>query len=270
MEERQSLPNGNQLSVLVSTILLAYAITPFVSLEPRFLNLRIGNSLFTFPLNFIELISILVAILAALGTDWLIRNHPYLGNESTWQHVILPGLTAWVIGVPLSSLQESPEWWAVFGFGGVLLLLVVVAEYITVDLSDARHTPAVVVLTAASFALYLVVAIVIRTAQTRLYLQLPALVITMALVALRTLFFRLGGRWLYSWAIGIALFVGQMAVGLHYLPLSPLAFGLVLLGPAYALTSLAGSMEEGRSIRTAWVEPAVMLVVLWFFAWVLG
>jgi len=65
---------------------------------------------------------------------------------------------------------------------------------------------------------------------------------------------------------GDSLVIGQIGMGLHYWPISPLAYGLILLGPAYALTSLAGSIEENRSWRTLWIEPAVMLAVLWVLA----
>jgi len=98
---------------------------------------------------------------------------------------------------------------------------------------------------------------------------LPALVLAIGLVALRTLYLRLGGEWGLHWAIVIAIIVGQIVVGLHYWPLRPLRFGLLLIGPAYALTSVAGSLEEGRSLRTLWVEPVLMLILLWGLAFTL-
>jgi hypothetical protein len=83
----------------------------------------------------------------------------------------------------------------------MLLILVFVAEYIVFDLSDARHVPAIVGLTAVSFALYLILIIAVRAAGLRLYLLLPALVIPIGLVSLRTLYLRLGGRWCLGWAL---------------------------------------------------------------------
>jgi hypothetical protein len=270
MEERQQLPDANRLSVLASTILLAYAISPFISLPATELTLNLPGAVFSFGLNVGTLVSILVAALAGVGTDWLLRSHPIINGQSTFQHWLLPALTAWVIGVPLGTLGISPQWWAVFALGGVLLILVFVAEYIVVDLSDARHVPAIVGLTAVSFALYLILIIAVRAAGLRLYLLLPALIIPIALVSVRTLYLRLGGRWCIGWAIAIALFVGQLAAGLHYWPLPPLSYGLILLGPAYALTSMVGSIEEGRSWRTLWIEPVVMLVTMWVLAGILG
>ncbi len=153
-----------------------------------------------------------------------------------------------------------------FAFGGTLLILVIVAEYIVVDLSDARHAPVTVGLTAVSFALYLILTIAARGAELRLYQLLPLVALPMFLVALRSLYLRLSGRWCFAWSLAIALVVTQIAVGLHYWPLPPLSFGLVMLGPAYALTNLAGSVEEGRPLRSIWVEPVIMLALLWGLA----
>ena len=266
MEEHQNLPDTDRLSVLVATILLAYALLPFLKLPERSVTLHLIGAQFLFRLNFTTLIAILSAGLAASGADWLLRAHPNLGRQSTLQHWLLPALTAWVIGVPLSTLAVGGAWWAVLGFGGLLLVMVLVAEYIVVDLFDANHAPASVGLTAVSFALFLILTITLAAAGSRLYVLLPALMVALFLVVLRTLYLRLSGRWCVLWAGGIALMVGQMAAGLHYWPISPLRFGLLVLGLAYALTSVAVGLEEKRSWRAMWVEPVVMLIVLWGLA----
>jgi hypothetical protein len=265
-EERQSLPNTDRLSVLAASILLAYALLPFIQLPERDLLLRLASLQFVFKINFSTLVAVIGAGLAAAGTDWLLRDHPRLGRQSTFQHWLLPALTTWVIGVPLSQLGVKLQWWAVFALGGLLLVLVLVSEYIAVDPSDTRHAPAAVGLTAVSYALFLILTITLVGAGTRLYILLPMLGVAIFLVTLRSLYLRLPGRWCISWSVGIALAVLQIAVGLHYWPLSPLRYGLVVLGLAYSLASVAGSVEEGRAWRTLWIEPAVMLVVLWGLA----
>jgi hypothetical protein len=72
----------------------------------------------------------------------------------------------------------------------------------------------------------------------------------------------LNERWEVTWAIGIAVVTIQLGAALYYLPLTPVRFGLALLGPVYALTSLAVSLAEGRPLRQAILEPAVMLILL--------
>jgi len=143
---------------------------------------------------------------------------------------------------------------------------VLLSEYIVVDPDDDRFAPASVGLIAVSFALYLVLTIAIKGASVRLYAVLFAVAPTVFLIALRTLYLRCGGRWLYGWAFGITIVIGQAAVGLHYLPLSPLRFGLFLVGLTYALISLASGIEDPNERKNIWIEPAIMLVILWGIA----
>lgn len=334
-EEHHYLPNTDRLSVLTASILLAYAMLPFIQFPERSLTLQILGISFVYTVNFSTIIAVISAALAAAGVSWLLLDHPRLkylsgapasagaadaskpapaasspsasatsaaaalmggirssvsvraiendsllagaperrtawwDNETLrtlFQHWLLPALTAWVIGVPLNSLTVGLQWWAVFAFGGLLLVLVLVAEYIAVDPFDTLHGPAAVALTAVSYALFLILTIALVAAGTRLYIFLPALIVAIFLVTIRSLYLRLAGRWYFGWAVGISLVTAQVAMALHYWPLSPLRFGLVILGLAYALASVAGSVEEGRPGRSLWVEPAIMLAVLWGIA----
>ncbi|TDA63774.1 MAG: hypothetical protein D9V45_13750 [Chloroflexi bacterium] len=266
MDVHQHLPDTNRLSVITATIFLAYALLPFVDLPGQQISVQLPGFLFQLALNFSTVVSILVALLAAAGTDWLIQGHPTAAGSVRLPNWLLPALTAWVIGVPLTTLEVSTEWWAVFALGGLLFVLVLVAEYIVVDPDDARHAPASVGLIAVSFALYLVLTISIRVANLRLYGVLFAVAPTVFLVTLRTLYLRSNGRWFYGWAAGIMVVVGQVAVGLHYLPLTPLRYGLVLTGLTYALVSLASGIEDRREGKIIWIEPAIMLTIFWGLA----
>lgn len=259
--EHHHLPDANRLSVLAAIILFVYALTPFVNFPPQEVRFALFGIQFNFIFNFHTLVSLLVAALAAVGSEWLVRSHPNLGEQSTFQHWLLPAFSAWVIDIPLSTIAISAEWWIIFGFGGLFLVLVFVAEYISVDLSDSFHVPASIALSAVSFALYLVLAITVRAANLRLYLLVPALVLPAILICLRTLYLRLNGKWCLEWGAAAAIIIGQITIGMHYLRLSPISFGMVLLGILYALTNAASALEEERPLRTAWIEPAAMLAV---------
>jgi len=261
-----NLPDLNRLSVIVATVMLAYAVTPFIQLPPRALEVQLPGIFLTYTIGFSTLTSTLAAALAGVGTEWLLRLHPRFLPNRGGRHWLLPTLTAWVIGVPLNNLAVGLEWWAVFAFGGLLLTGVCAAEYIAADPADPRHAPISAALTAVSFALFLVLAVALRGVGPRLFIILPALVIAVFFVALRTLYLRLGSRWVWTWPAAIAFLTGQIAAGLHYLPLSPIQFGLLLLGPAYALTSAAVTLEDGRSLRAQWTEPVLMLVSVWLLA----
>lgn len=266
IEDHRYLPDTNRMSVLTAMILLAYAVTPFITIPARAIQLQLPGIFLSFSLNFTTLTSLFAAALAGVGADWLLRSHPSFERRRNSRYWLLPTLTAWVIGVPLQSLQVGPQWWAVFGLGGLLLALVFAAEYIVLEPADLRHVPAAVGLTAVALALFLTLAIAVRAAGPRLYLELPAILGAIFLVTLRSLYLRLGSGWHWEWSAGVTLVTGQVAVGLHYWPISPLQYGLILLGVVYALTSIAGSLEEGRTWESLWVEPAVMLFIFWLMA----
>jgi Protein of unknown function (DUF5656) len=266
MEEHRHLPEVSRLSVVAACIMLAYALIPFVRVPQNQFSYQLPGILLEFNLSYATLVSFLVAAMAAAGTDWLVRAHPHLGSQRTVVHWFTPALTAWALSVPLGTLEMGLGWWAVFAFGSLLLVLVLIAEYIAVDAFDIRYALASVGLTAVTLALYLILAIAVRAAGLRLYVILLTLAPTVGLLSLRTLHLRLGGKWYIQWAIGIGLVIAQLAVGLHYWPLTPLKYGLFVTGTAYGLTSLAGAIEEKQIGRSLWLEPLTMTAIFWLLA----
>lgn len=257
------LPKTNQLSVLVAVILLAYAVTPFIKIPEQGFSLPLPGVVFDFKLDFSTIVSFLVAALAAFGMDWLLKSRPELEGGEAVQHLILPALLAWMIGFPLRTLEVGIQWWAVFTLGGLLLIIVFIAEYVVVDFSDRFYALATSALVAVSFAAFLFLSVAVRAAGFRLYVVLPVLFVSIGLVSLRTLYLRLDRRWRFTWAILIGLVVGQFTIGFHYLPVAPLNYGLLLLGPAYVLISFAGQYEEKQYQQWFWIEPALVFLTLW-------
>ncbi len=263
MLKSRYLPDPERLSVLAATILLAYALARFIDLPSRELAVQLPGLYLSAQVNVRTFVTFLVAGLTATGADWLLRDHPGLGNRNTIEHWLLPALTAWVIGLPLFQMPLGILWWAGFALGGGLLMFVLVAEFIVVDPDDVRQPPAAAGLTAVSFALYLALCVSLRFAGVRLFLILPALAFTSGLVSLRALHLRLHGQWAPVEAGIVALVLGQIAAALYYWPLSSVAFGLALLGPAYGLTSLIAGLAEGEPVRQALIEPGIVLLVVW-------
>ncbi|MFU8773068.1 MAG: hypothetical protein ACNA8H_11685 [Anaerolineales bacterium] len=266
MSQTRNIPDLDRMSVVVATILLAYGLSRFVVLPVRELSFQLPGLYLSVQVNENTMIGFLVASLTATGSDWLLQDHPAQKSKKTYQHLILPGLTAWVIAVTLLQLPFGLQWVIGFVISSTLLILVIVAEYIAVDPDDLRHPIATAFLVAISFTFYLVLAIALRSAEVRLFLMLPAMTFAGALVALRTLHLRLQGRWLFGLALVLAVIIAQITAALHYWPLKPITFGLVLLAPAYALTALAVNLAEGDPFRQAIIEPAVVTLVIWGLA----
>ncbi len=257
------LPDNERLSLITGTILLSLALAHFIQLPERLVSLQFPGLFFTAQVGIQQLAAFLIAMLTISGTDWLLRSHPHLESRSLVEHWLLPGVTTWAIGIPLLQLPISVSWWLGFFLGGALLTMVFIAEYIVIDIKDIRRPPAAAGLTAVAFVLYLVLAASLSFADLRLFLFIPPLGLAVFLVSLRTLRLRIPNSWKYMEAGIITLVTMQLAAALHYWPLSPVSFGLIILGPAYALTSLFGNIGEGEPIQRAISEPAVFLAIIW-------
>ena len=262
IEEHRHMPDANRLSVLLAAILLAYALAHLIETQPYLLQFSLLGINLTLPLNLNIAATFLSAGLTAAGMHWLLRGHPHYEGENTFEHWILPALTAFVLGVPLYNLPFGPAWWLSFGMGGVLLLLVFLAEYIALDSSDVRQPAASAGLVALSYTLFLILMASLSFSTARLIviglITFPAA----GMVVLRALHLRTG-KWEFAWSFGIALILTQLTAALHYWPLEPVQVGLALLGPLYALTELALNLDEAVSLRRAALEGSIGLAVFW-------
>jgi hypothetical protein len=262
MPENRYLPDSARVSILTATVLLAFALTRLVSAPPYELTIPLAGLYVSLSFNLNTLIVLLAAGITAAGMDWLLRTHPSLEKGETREHWLLPTLTVLVIGVALYTLPPTVIWWLEFGLGAAILLVVFYAEFVAVDPTDSRYPFATAILTVLAFVIFLILAVALKASNARLFLVAPALFLGGGLVALRTLHLRLNERWESSWAIGIAVVTVQLGAALYYMPLTPVRFGLGLLGPVYALTALAVSLVEGHPLRQAIFEPAIMLTLL--------
>jgi hypothetical protein len=254
------LPDFDRVSVLAGMITLAYIMTHFIDIPAQELALQLPGIYLAVQININTLVGILVGGLTAVGADWVFQDHPALRGR-TLPYLILPALSAWVIGLPLSQIPFGWGWWLILAGGVLMLTLVLVGEYISINIEDIRQPLAVALLTAASFTLFLILAISLRSEGTRLFLALPGLTLGAGLVSLRVLHLRLQGQWLvYEGAI-IAFIVSQITAALYYWPITPVAFGVLILGPTYALTSLIAGLVEERSLRSAMIEPVLAIVI---------
>jgi hypothetical protein len=265
----QSLPNIDRLSVLTAMIVLAYTLERFINLPSRQISGQLPGLYIEFNISVNMVTSLLVACMTAAGANWLMRSHPAAQGKHSLEHAILPALTALVIGIPLGGVPVGLGWWIGLISGAFILGLVLIAEYIAVDPQDIHLPLASAALSAVSFALFLLLAGALRAGGVRLLYTIPALVFAAWLVSLRVTNLRLHGEWtIYESAI-IAFVIGQTSAAFNYWPLTPIAFGLVLLGPSYALISLFCNLIEEKPYRQAIFEPIISIVIAWGAAFII-
>lgn len=270
MKENQHLPDINHISVLTAMILFAFALMQLLSTSAYTLGFQIFGRIIRFEIDLRFFMILLASALTASGMDWVLHNHPLLKRERTVEHWLVPMFTALVVGMSLYFLPKNSLWWLGFGMGAIFLVAVFWAEYVVVSPGDTNYPSAVVVLSVISFALHLILMLALRYANTRLFILAPAIFLATFFVSLRILNLRLRGKWQFAWAFGIALAVLQVSAGLYYWKISPIRFGLFILGGLYALTSLSTNLIEGIPLRQAWVEPATMLSFVWATGFIIG
>lgn len=262
-ENRSYLPSPDRVGVLIASILLSFALTRLIS-SPRFtLTISLPGFYFAFPVTLGSVMSILTAALSATGMNWLTREHPSLGEKPYIEHIMLPTLTTFVIGAPLTLLPNGTAWWTGFLLAAILLVIVFLAEYITIDPSAPSYGFARAGLTALGYALFLILATSLRFSGARMFLLVPAVFIVAAVISLRILHLDGADRWDFPWALGIGIVCAQIGAGLHYWPLTPIQFGIALTGPLYALTMLSNSIAEDIPLRRAALGPAVIVGLAW-------
>lgn len=261
--QERYLPDPSRVGVLAAAVLLTYALTRLVNAPAFTVAIQLPGFYFSYPFTLGTAMTVMAAGLTASGMDWLLRAHPSLAGQRTAEHWLLPALTAFIIGVLLDNVPAGSVWWAALAIGSVILISVFLAEYVAVDPGAPTYALASSGLIALSYTLFLLFVIALQLGGVRLFLSVPAIFLAAGLVTLRTLHLRLGGKWELPWGIGIGIVSAQLAAALHYWPFSALQMGLILLGPLYALTALAYSVRQDIPVRSAILEPAIILGGLW-------
>lgn len=264
MHTRTSLPDIERLSIVTATIMLAFAFTQLIVIPAQSFTFAIFGVLVDFVIDFSTIVIGFTVLLAAAGMDWLIQAHPdkhrYDHRWAYIRHWIIPVLTSLVIGVALNTFAGSTLWWVVYILGSLLLFAVFIAEYNVVVAEDSINPLTMIGLTALSFVLYLLLAMAVFSADVRLYIRVALLGVGALMVITRSLYLRLG-RWHTLWALVGSLILAEVVVGFHYLPMRPMQLGLLLVGIAYALTSIITAIKEARRSWALWGEPAAMLLL---------
>jgi len=268
-DQDRFMPDANRIGLLTSTVLLALVLARLIPSSGFNIEIQFPGFLLAVPVNITTIMSILTAGLTATGMDWLLRGHPALNRRLTFQWWILPTLTTFVISIPLTTLPNNQFFWIGFILSGAFIFFVILAEYIVVDTDAPYYALSVAGLTSISYTLFFILSIALNASGIRLYILLPALFIASSLASLRILYLRMSGKWEFAWALGIGLVCIQLAASLHYWPLTPVQFGLLLIGPLYGLINLAINLGENIPTRRAILEPSIVTVLCWGLTFIL-
>ena len=256
------MPNSDKLSVVVSLILLCLALSLIIELPAKtFSFVVLGSTLMIgFSPNWLP-VTLLVGI-AYSGTKSIIRLHPLSrGEKHTCIFCILPGLATLLAAILLPRAPNPIYTLGGLAMMGILLPLMITAEYRTVDPATPGYRTTRLGLNFIAYLLALVLCALIHDSKAE-FLSAAAALVGSSLLALDLLrgaqqSFRRTG--LYALIVGLVM--GEIFWALSYLMLNSLTAGVLLLLIFYLITGLArqGLLESLN--RRILIEFAVVALI---------
>jgi hypothetical protein len=266
--EKSFQPNLDRISILASTILLAYTFAGLINISERVFATQLPGIYLEIKISTQTVVSFLAACLAASGTNWLLRDHPSGKINRLAIYILLPAITAWIIGVPIHQQALGFFWWVGILLGGGVLILVLMAEFTVVDTNNPNYVFASAGLTILAYALLFLLSVTLKASQIRLYQLIPPLMLMMFIVSLRILHLRSQGKLALQEASLITLIIAQISIAAYYLPFSPISFGLFLLGPAYGFNSIFANIGDKKPWKEAMIDPVIAFIIFGSLAFI--
>lgn len=263
--ETRAIACYDRASVFVSLIVLGLAFLSEMELPTRTLSFYVLGSLASIRLSVTWLMAALLSSLACTGTDSLVRSHPLVRqgeNRYTFAFWALPGLlvVAAILLLPLAPTR--PYWLGGLALTALLLLLIAVAQYHTVDPTDSGYRIARLGLHIFVYLVALSLFTLIYGSRTRSLISATSTAVVgglLALELLRGVHHRLRLTGLYALITGLAL--GEITWALNYWMVGRLTGGLLLLLVFYLATGLSRVGLLRQLNRRAIVEFALVALV---------
>jgi hypothetical protein len=263
--EKREIPCYERASVFVSLIVLGLAFLPEIELPTRTFSFRVLGSLASIRLSVTWLMAALLASLACTGTDSLVCSHPLVHRGEiryTFTFWALPGLSVVAATLLLPLVPNRSYWLGGLALTALLLLLIAVAQYHTVDPTDPGYRLARLALNLSVYLVAFGLFTLIYGSKARSLLSATTMAAVGSLLALELLRgvhpnLRLTG--LYALITGLAL--GEVTWALNYWTAGRLTGGLLLLLIFYLVTGLSREGLLRRLNRRALVEFALVALV---------
>jgi hypothetical protein len=257
-------PDRDRLSTLTALVILTYALIRIVVLPIFSAELAFAGLIFEFEVDTRLIMLTLVAALTVAGADWLLRSHPALKpGDQTFEHWIVPGMTALAAGIILTRLPGGTAVWIGLAAGATLLMAVLLAEFLIHDPADPRHDLAAVVLRTLAYLLLVGILFTMHAVDLRSVYRVPLSLAVVMVISWRLLQIPTSGD--DQAAVVFALIVGgisaQLVWALHYWPLPSFRFALLVGLFVYISNGLMETMRAGEMSRARLIEFASVALV---------
>jgi len=233
-----------QLSLLAGMNVLGLTLSLLLTLPSRAFELTLLGSKATVDFSGAWLFALLLSVMTAAGVESIMRAHPRVhlsATQYTFILWILPCILVAGTALSLPLLRAfGPLAFLTIAGAGMLLVLVVLGEYLSIDLQDRAYAFARLGLNLAVYLAAFALFQSIYAFKLRSLLSAPLVGVVAALLTLELL--RSGEQdvrrtWLYAAIIGLAM--GEILWTINYWNVDALAGALVLLIAFYLLTGFA-------------------------------
>jgi hypothetical protein len=252
-------------SVLATLVVLGLIIVAFLQVPTWSYSLTVLGSPLSVNVTQTALVAALLVGITCAGTDAIVRSHPTAELiEARYSFVTwtLPALTVLLAAVLLPRTPTLLYQLIGLVLTGLVLTLVISAEYYTVDSADRRYLAARLSLNAWAYLVALVLFVLIYSAKARSLLSATGVTVVSTLLALE--FLRSAGRGFGRTALYAAiagLCTGEIIWAMNYWRISGVTGGLILLLGFYVATGLANQQLQGRLNRRVLIEYGAVALI---------
>lgn len=258
-----------QLSLLVGMNVVGLTLSILLILPERRFDFDFLGTQADIVLSGPWLFALLLGVMTAAGVESIMRSHPRVHlSETPYTAImwILPCLLVAGSALILPLFRDSTPFMVLAILVSALLLgLVVLGEYLTVDLRDPAYAFARLGLNLAVYLAALASFQTIYAFKLRSIFSAPLIGVAAALLALELLRSSesdVRRTWLYAAAVGLGL--GEALWALNYWNVNSLLGGVVLLILFYIVTGLAQQHLFGKLSWRTLVEFAIVLALVGF------
>ena len=260
----------DRISVVIGLVLMGLVFSLIINLPTRTIGTQALGSPVAVVLSPRLLMAVLLSVLAALGTDYVVHGHPQFERHAhrySFTFWILPALLTLISALLVPLLAPNRILWIVaLVFTGIVLSLTLAAEQAMLDPEGDGFMAAQLGLNFLAYAAALALFTAVYAAKTRSLLSATTVTIVATLLALAILPVRRQEAirgYLYAGVIGLLL--GECTWALNYWGINGLSGGALLLLIFYVLTSLAQ-----QRLLTGRLSRVMLLEFVWVFGFGLG
>jgi hypothetical protein len=253
----------NRFSIVLAFLALGFAMIYLLPTEVTAGKLDILG--IRFDLSYYSFIPLLLALLAVVGAVWIFTTHPIWQSEKLvflrlLPHLMLPFISTMILAIVLSQSARSPIWWAVFLTGYAIVALLFRAEYVLIEDTGFDSLGYSILVISFSFGLFLLLTIALKNSNVRMIAQFLLLLLSSQFVSFRLLSLHKGATDKLMMALLASWIVTQLAVGLHYIFIPPIQYGILLTGLLYSLSSWLSQYRSEKKWHQ-YPEPILMSFV---------